>query len=346
MLKESRAARVFGLSLAVSHGKGQLMRSRIHAASIVRLGVLGLALVVLAGTSGPAARAATLRWKFKPGETLHYVMDQRSMTLATLPGGEQMRTTLSQMIEMTWTVKSVDPSGQAELTQTITRIRDQLEGLVGSYTYDSKEGGEPSSLIAAPKIPVFKALLGAEIPFKMNARGETTDVRMPEALVKTLGELGPAAGAAGVLFTEEGMKEMISRSGLVLPEEDLRPGKTWTQQNRNASPAGTLVMTSTYRYEGPAPNDGPDTARITLQVNAEIQPAEADAKENTGGLKIRSQKSEGTYLFDNAAGRVLRSTLKESIEVAASVKVGLGALAKEMEIIQSNESTTTRKLVK
>src|SRR5262249_35886833 len=143
---------------------------------------------VLAGMSGPAARGATLRWKFKAGEKLRYVMDQRAVTLAILPGGEQMRTTLSQTIEMTWTGKSVDANGQAELTQTITRIRDQLEGLVGSYTYDTKEGGEPSSLIAAPKIPVFKALLGVEVPFKMNGRGETSDVRIPDALAKTLSE--------------------------------------------------------------------------------------------------------------------------------------------------------------
>src|SRR5262249_17453933 len=123
-----------------------MMRSRIHAVSVLRWGVLGLALMVLAGMSGPAARGATLRWKFKASEKLRYVMDQRAVTLAILPGGEQMRTTLSQTIEMTWTVKSVDANGQAELTQTITRIRDQLEGLVGSYTYDTKEGGEPSSL--------------------------------------------------------------------------------------------------------------------------------------------------------------------------------------------------------
>jgi hypothetical protein len=298
--------------------------------------------------SGPAARGATLRWKFKAGERLRYVMDQRAVTLASLPGGEQMRTTLSQTIEMTWTVKSVDPNGQAELTQTITRIRDQLEGLVGSYTYDTKEGGEPSSLIAAPKIPVFKALLGAEVPFKMNARGETSDVRIPDALAKTLSELGPAAGAAGALFTEEGMKQMISRSGLVLPEEDMAPGKTWTEQSQNTLPGSTLTMVSTFRYDGPSPNDGADAAKISASMKAAIQPAEADAKEkeNAGGLKIRSQKSEGTYIFDNAAGHILHSSLKESIEVAASVKVGLGALAKEMEIIQSNETTTTRKLVK
>jgi hypothetical protein len=322
------------------------MQSGIHAVSVLRSGVLGLALVVLAGSPGSPARGATLRWKFKAGEKLQYVLDQRSVRLATLPGGEQVRTTLTQTIEMTWTVKSVDPNGQAELTQTITRIRDQLEGMVGSYTYDSKEGKDPQGIIVAAKLPVFKALLGAEIPFKMNARGETIEVRIPDALAKTLSDLGPAAGAAGALFTEEGMKEMISRSGLVLPEEDLAAGKTWTQQTRNASPAGALVLMATYRYEGPAPNDGPDAARITVSVQTEIQPAGADARQNTGGFKIRSQKSEGTYTFDNAAGHILRSSLKESIEVSATVKVGLGALAREMEIVESNESTTTRKLVK
>src|SRR5262249_33655580 len=103
-------------------GKGHAMRSRSHEVSILRVRPLAVAAVILAGIVGPPARGATLRWKFKPGETLRYVMDQRAVTTATLPGGEQMRTTLSQTIETTWTVKSVDPSGQAEMTQTITRI--------------------------------------------------------------------------------------------------------------------------------------------------------------------------------------------------------------------------------
>jgi hypothetical protein len=323
-----------------------MMRSRYQEALLLRLGLWCFCLVVIVGSAGASAQGATLRWKFKPGQKLYYVMDQRSVTLAILPGGEQMRTTLSQTIELTWTVKSVDPSGQAELTQTITRIRDQLEGLVGSYTYDSKEGGDPPGLIAAAKLPVFKALLGAEIPFKMNPRGETVEVRFPEALAKKLGELGPAAGAAGAMFTEDGMKEMISRSGLVLPEEDLAPGKSWTQQSRNASPVGTLILVSTYRYEGPAQSASTNAVKIALEIKADIQPAEGDARDNAGALKIKSQKSEGTYTFDNVAGHVVGSTQKESIEVAATVKVGLGATAREMEITQSNDSTTTRKLVK
>ena len=123
-------------------------------------------------------------------------MDQKTVATAKLPGVDT-KSTLAQTIEMTWTVKSVDSNGQAELTQTITRIRDQVEGNVGSYTYDSKDAKEPESLIAAAKVPVFKALIGAEVPFKMSPRGEPLEVRVPDSLVKALAELGPAAAGAG-----------------------------------------------------------------------------------------------------------------------------------------------------
>ena len=152
------------------------MRSQFYESSMLRWGLWSLVLFVLAGPGGPSARGATLRWKFKPGETLHYTMDQKTVVIGKLPVLDT-KSTLTQTIEMTWTVKRVESNGQAELTQTITRIRDQVDGTVGTYTYDSKDGKEPESLIAAAKIPVFKALLGAVVPFKMSPRGELVEVR-------------------------------------------------------------------------------------------------------------------------------------------------------------------------
>ena len=139
---------------------------------------------------------------------------------------------------------------------------------------------------------------------------------------------------------------MISRAGLVLPEEDVTEGKTWTQQTKSGSPAGTFVLDSTYRNEGPARGAGPDAVKISLTVKAAIQPNDAEGNAGANGIKIRSQKSQGTYTFDSAAGHILDSSLNEFIEVGASVKIGLGAAAKDMEIVQTSESTTIRKLVK
>jgi hypothetical protein len=172
------------------------------------------------------------------------------------------------------------------------------------------------------------------------------EVRVPDSLAKALSELGPAAAGAGALLSEDGLKEMISRASLILPEEDVAEGKTWSVQTKSALPSWAFVLDSTYRYEGPARDAGPDALKIGLTVKAAVQPNEAKDNAGANGLKIRSQKSQGTYTFDNAAGHVLGSSLSESIEISTPIKIGLGASTKEMEAVQTSESTTIRKLVK
>jgi hypothetical protein len=314
--------------------------------SALRWGLLGLGLV-LAGTGPTAARGESLRWKFKPGEVLHYTMDQKTATLAKLPGGQEIKTSLNQTIEMTWTVKSVAEGGAAEVVQTIDRIRDQVEAPVGSFVYDSKDPKEPDGLVAAARVPLFKALLGAQIPFKMSELGEPSEVHVPDKVGQALRDMGPAAAAAGAMFSEDGLKEMITQSSLILPRDDVAAGKSWTRQTRNSvPPLGTVVIDATYKYEGPAPGPGPDLVKIGLATKVEIQPAEGEPNANTSGLKIRSQKSQGTYVFDKAGGHVLDSSLTDVIDVGATLKIGQGAGAREMELNQTTETTTLRKLVK
>jgi hypothetical protein len=333
------------------------MRSHIQRLTGLRRGRLGLALglglAVLWGTVGApsAAQGETLRWKFTPGETLHYTLDQKTVTTGKIPGGRDIKTTLAQTLDMTWTVKSVDSNGWAQLTQTIDRIRDQIDSpLVGSYTYDTKDPKEPEGLVAGARVPVFKALLGAAIPFRLSPLGEPADVKLPDSLAHSLRDLGAAAPSGGPLFSEEGLKEMIAQASLIVPKDDLAAGKTWSRQLKNQVPGmGTVVIDSTYRFEGPIPGSGPDTVKVTLANKVEIQsPAGAggDPTANAGVPRIRSQKSEGSYSFDNAAGHLVGLNLSEALEVSSSVKIGLGNAAKDMEMTQIIETTTTRKLVK
>jgi hypothetical protein len=314
----------------------------------LRWWVLGWFVVAAAAVApAPEARAVTLRWKFKPGQTLRYTMDQKSVTTAKLPGGQEIKSTLSQSIEMTWAVKSVDESGRAELTQTINRIRDQVEAPVGSYTFDSKETKEPEGLIAAARVPLFKALVDAPIAFTMNPQGEPADVRLPEKVAQTLRDLGPAGAGGGALFSEDGIREMIAQASLVVPTTDLTEGKTWSRQTKNAAPIGTVIVDSTYRFDGAAAGGPRDVVRIVQTTKLEVQPpAEAAGNASPAGPKIRSQKSQGTYTFDNGAGHLVDASASEQMEVGFTVKVGLGTAAKDMELTQTSETTTTRKLVK
>ncbi len=304
--------------------------------SALRWGLLGL--LVLAGPRGAASTAATLRWKFKPGETLRYSMDQKTVTTAKLPGGQELTNTLMQTLELSWSVKEVRDDGTAELVQTIERVVDKADGPLGKFEYDSKSGQEPQGPIAASRVPLFKAIVGAPITFKMNAQGEPSDVKVPEKLTRSLREAGPAAAAASQLFSEEGLKSLILQTTLVVPKEDLAQGKTWNRQTIETMPAiGTLILDTTFTYQGTDTQNGQKVEKIDQATKIDLQPA-ADAGNTNFPLKVKSQDSQGVVHFDSDTGHLVDSQMNEKVELSASIM--------NMEITQVTETSTVRKLVK
>src|SRR6516165_10592075 len=63
---------------------------------------LGLLALLLAGAAAePAAAQTTLRYKFKKGEKLNYVMEQK-MKMAMNLAGQDIETEMGQTIDMSW----------------------------------------------------------------------------------------------------------------------------------------------------------------------------------------------------------------------------------------------------
>ena len=295
---------------------------------VVLMGVL-----VLAGSGAATGRAATLRWKFQPGETLHYVMDQK--VVSSVKGGPQdVMTTITQKIDLDWAIKEVSSAGVASMTQTVTRVRTKIESAFGAFEYDSKSGEEPKGPGVTGLVNMLKALLGAEFTFKMNPTGELSDVKVPEKVVQALRE-GGAAGAAGGMFSEEGMKNLVTESSLALPPEDLAKGKSWNRQTKLPMPLiGEMILDKVYSYAGPDPQAGPDIERIDLATKIEL-------KTNPGGnieVKINNQEGKGSFFFDNKVGRISRSSVTEKLELVFKLE--------GKEIIQNNETTTSMDLAK
>lgn len=309
---------------------------RMLRGSAWRWGVV-LGVLVLAGSGASHAGAATLRWKFQPGETLHYVMDQKTIT--SVKGGPQdVKSTMSQTIDMDWTVKEVGADGLASLTQTITRVRTKIESGFGAFEFDSKEAKDPEGPVAVSLVPLLRALVGAEFSFKMNPHGELTDVKVPAQVVDALKKTGSVGGGAG-MFSEEGMKNMVTESSLALPKEDLAKGKGWTRQTKiPMPPIGTMTLDKTYSYQGPEPKDGKELERIDLVTKVDIQLAPGNNIE----MKIQSQDGKGSFFFDNTTGRVADSSVTEKLEMQFKLKLG----DQEKEVLQGNETSTTMKLVK
>jgi hypothetical protein len=290
--------------------------------------LLGCALAFsFSTTGGGAARAAApvLKWKFTPGEALHYQMDQKTVTERVF-NGQDLKTTVTQTTEMTWAVKSVDPAGTAEIAQTVDRIRTKIEPSVGkAFEFDSKEAEQPTGLIAAQVVPTLKALAGTTFLYKLSPQGEPSDIKVPESLIKSLKDSSKAAPKGG-MFSEEGFKNMIKEMSFVLPGTPL--DKPWTRQTKQPSPIGTMVLDKTYKYDGSEAN----AEKIVLDVKATFEPAP------NLNVKLGGHEGKGVFLFDNKAGRVVSATVHDKTEMTGGPPT--------MPAKEINEISSVMKLVK
>jgi len=304
-----------------------------RGSSIRGLAVVCLCLAALAGTAlGESARAATtLRWKFKPGEVLRYSMSQKTTNSYKPKNGVEASTLMSQVVDLHWTVKGVSPEGVAELTQVVDRVRTRIEGAGQPSAFDFDSDAKqppPEGPIAAQLVPLLKTLVGAEFTFKMNGRGELTDIKIPEKLMESVRQANPGGGD---VFSDEGMKNLVTQSGLVLSEAPLDQGKTWTQQTKVPLPKlGAMVMDKTYTLKGP--DAEPDRVKIDLDTRMSFQPAAGAGIV----MKITSQGGKGVFSFDLERGRVVSSRVEELVVMSLS--------AAEQEIEQTTKTVTEMKL--
>jgi hypothetical protein len=287
---------------------------------------------LLGSGPGPALGAETLRWKFKAGETLRYTMVQQT-SQGMKAQGQEFKTSLNQMVDLHWNVKSVASDGVADMTQTIDRVRTKIEGPGNTFEFDSDAEKAPEGQIASLLVPLLKSLVHAEFSFKMNGRGELSEIKVPQKLLDSLRQAGPAA-AAGGMFSEEGMKNLISQSSLSLPEGSLDKGKNWTQQSKvPVPPIGTMIMDKTYTFQGPEAKD-PGLMQITLDTKVTLEPA-ADANV---AVKIKSQEGKGEFSFDPRAGRVVSSRVNDKLQMSLSI------MGRDLD--QTTETITTMILAK
>ena len=292
-----------------------------------RLGGALLLLLAAALTAGAPARGAapTLKWKFSAGEALHYQMDQKAVT-ELKANGQSSKTTVTQTLDTTWHVQTVDASGAAEMVLSIDRMQTKIESPFGPVEYDSKSTKQPEGAIAAGVIPVYKTLIGAKFKYKISPNGELSDIQVPEGLMKSLREAGPTANAG--MFSEDGLKNMIRESSLLIPETLDKP---WTRQKKiPAPPIGAQTEDWTFKYEGKEN----DEDKIGVEVKVGLEPA-ADSKFDA---KISSQEGKGNFYFDAKVNRVVRSHVVRKLVMVIKVMGN--------EVSQSQDATTDIKLVK
>jgi hypothetical protein len=281
-------------------------------------GLVALAAALLAACGGTAQAQKLIRWKFTPGQTLRYTMEQeQSQDVKT---GEKpatvkatIRSTMSQRID------AVDPQGTASVTQTIDRMEIKLSGppeMGLGLDYDS-DSPKPAEGIAAIIAPILDALVKKPFVMKIDPRGRVSDLKLPPGLVEALNKAG--GGQLQGMFSEDALRQMTAQGMATLAEKAVAPGETWSHDATVDVPLlGSMKIAAKYRYDGTENRDAKELDKIACAMQMDAAPPKDKPQPFT--MKFGDQKTEGTILFDSAAGQLVeyKTTLKMKITVEAA----------------------------
>jgi len=256
------------------------------------------------------AHADELRWKFKADETLEYVLSRGVEGKINLSGSD-IAFNLQMIFDTTWKPTAVAEDGTADVELTVNRIQIAMDSpLFGRMAYDSTNPKEPEGPIWAQMKPTMTGMLGESFKAKITSLGEVKEIALPEKLAEALKkqEIGEnrrqGFGIGGNSFNEKGIKELLTKSVLPLPEttgDDV----TWTQSFENVMPQmGTQISETTFSVAGAEQKDGKELTKITAETEILFEPAE----DPRADLEITEQSAGATYFFDTAAGRMTEAS--------------------------------------
>jgi hypothetical protein len=245
----------------------------------------------------------TLRWKLAPGQKLAVAMTQKT-TSEVAYSGKKTSTAIDLSAELTWKVLGAE-NDQFTIEQSLDRMTLVIEApAVGRVEYDSDpQARNPAS--AGEIAAAVKPFLDTKIEITMNDRGEIVAAK-PLAPVP-MGEIKPDAAIAS-LFSKQTVQQLLKQSLVVLPQDPVTRGDTWTTSSDLASAMGKAKQTTTYRYAGAAADeDAGRLDRIAFTTKLELTPAAA-AKQT-----LKEHQQTGTIEFDSAAGRVVSAEQSQKI---------------------------------
>lgn len=285
---------------------------RVYRWSLFSLSLAVLVVAISAASSRAAER--TLRWKFKTGDSISCVIDQQ-MTENMKILGNDVKITSAQVVDIRWDINTVDSDGVASMTQTIEKIKMKVETPQGAIEYDTSSSKAPEGL-AEILGPLFKAMVKQPMTYKMSSAGKVSDVKLPAEMVEGLKKV-PGMERMGAMFSEDGMKQMISQGALLLPTEVAEVGKSWQNESTvDQGPLGKMKTTTTYTYAGVEMHDGKEMDKIEMSLVIEYP----DGDKAETKVELTEQEGKGTIYFDNSIGRASDSTAKSKMKMVVTAQ--------------------------
>lgn len=294
-----------------------------------------LASLAIAAVAAPAI-GETLRYQFKEGDKMNYVLDNDLQAKIDF-NGSAIEFGMKMTFDLDWKVKSVSEDGSAVLEQTVDRLQIAMNSPIqGEFSYDSAaSGSEPEGQAWEELGPVLKAMRGGPFEVKVSPTGKVAEIKLPKALDDIFQERGGRRGGPGGrmnLLTSESVKQQIERAFIPLPEGEAKEGETWKQNIENKfGRAGTQKLEITYTLAGMEDKDGKQVAKIDSKSNMTFVPNEEGGGEVDA--EIEEQKGSGSVLFNATAGRI--------VEAKSNQQVVMTMIARDNEITQDFTTVTS-----
>lgn len=281
-------------------------------------GAVTLAVMLVASSPSPGQKV--LRYKFTPGQTHRYAVTQKMVQSVATPE-RTVKITLTQTMDTRQKIDAVDAEGVASVTQTVERVRMDMDLPQGRKVQYDSAAKEPPEGIAKAYANAVGSLVNRPIRMRLTSRGEARKVEVPaDALAGLKKSVGPAAEIAA----PENLTQLANLA--LFPEDPVSVGQTWKHEATVTNPAfGKLVIQTTYRYEGEEMRQGRKLDKISSQMTLNLA-----EKGGVAAMKIKAQEGQGTIYFDPAVGLIVESSATSRLKMAASV-AGL-TLDQDMEM--------------
>jgi len=274
---------------------------------------VALAVTTTLFASGSALHAQMpLKYQFKKGETLKYVMlvAQKGTTK-----GKDVDVTViqNQTIDLSWHVQSVDDKGTAKIRMKFDRAKLSVSNGKQTYETASDAKDEPTEPPVKAMFQIAKALATFEATFAMSPQGDIKDISIPASVIKEIKSI--AGDKAADDWTEENLKTTLRDNTLALSPKPVGKGMSWKRDVQMKSLYGLISGELEYAWDGRVERDGAKVDMFFVKPKLKI---ETDPKAKPP-VTIKMYETEGQALFDNGAGRLVEMTITQRIEAQAEV---------------------------
>lgn len=305
-----------------------------------------LLLASVTAASPAAAQLVALRYHWTKGDALTYrLTSQTDTAVSGMPGAGAMSLSQTMTQVLRFTAEDVAPDGTATLRQTFQSIKMQLNGPSGRVTYDtSAPNNNPNPMIEAMR-RVLGAMAGESIVAVMAADGTVQRISgATKILDKIAANLPQDPGAEAItqgmkaILSDDALKSTLAQSFAKLPADPVKPGDTWRGQLTLAADiVGKILGTSTFTLKSIEGAADAAVAHVAVALVLKQESVAAPSGPANIVMRLGDSKGEGEILFDVAAGRIRRGTMRTEMPSVVSMTAPDGGPAS----VQNKTTTTT-----